>query len=542
MSIRLSSLAIQIDAIGVDKVKSALREVSDEGVATSRHLRLISSDVGAVGDKYGGVARGVARFADQIAESGKVSGRSLRSLLGEVGSVAGAFGPYGALVSAVAIGGAAIYHLFQRTREEIVKTQTTFQQNLDQMVNAGDAAGLTKQLRDLYRGTPAKNFEDALKPKLDKIAELKSYRSSMGEGKIWLGLGAKKAYEELMADENVKNYFTLVAAIVNPKNAPLPDMGLTTVTTHGKAAASAESIEAALTKRIDILTKGLIFDDQRARITVALTGLEKQLTVAVNSGTLSLEARTRAALHLAEIEAALARKFAGARATSAAGLIGITGTGETAGGAAQDAYGGPMANVKARATPELDEYKARILAAAKPLEEAIASIARTVRGGLATTLGEAIYQGFSAAFSGKGLSGMFKSFGKTVLAGIGQIFGQLGQIWLVYGLTMFKLGAFLWNPATAGWAALAIGASLIAMSAALGAAGNSGGGAGGGIGGGSYVARPDEITNIKLTATSVADQARYDPNARGNQFIIIGTNDPRAQRELADMVAKGGRR
>jgi hypothetical protein len=213
MSTRLSSLAIQIEAIGVDKVKSALREVGGEAETQSRRLRLISGGASDAADKYGGLARGVAKFADEMEASGKVSARSLRMLIGDVSMLGFAFGPYGELVAGVAIGGAAIYHLFARTRDEIEKTEKQFKDSLAQMINAGDAIGLEKQLRDIYRGTPANNFQDAVKPKIDQMEELKKYRSALGEGKVWLAMGAKKAYDALAKDPDVLKYYELVRAL-----------------------------------------------------------------------------------------------------------------------------------------------------------------------------------------------------------------------------------------------------------------------------------------------------------------------------------------
>jgi hypothetical protein len=226
---RLSPLAIQIEAIGVDKVKSALREVGGEAETQSRRLRLVSGGANEVADKFGLATRAVAKFSDELAEQGKVSGRNLRSLIGEISSLGFAFGPYGELVAGVAIGGAAIYHLFERTREEIDKTQQKFKDSLADMINTGNTVGLQTQLRNLEKGTPANDFQDAIKPKLVQIELLKKYQSSLGEGKIWLSMTAKKQFDELMADENVKKYFILREAILNPKTGVLPEISLQTV-------------------------------------------------------------------------------------------------------------------------------------------------------------------------------------------------------------------------------------------------------------------------------------------------------------------------
>lgn len=92
-----------------------------------------------------------------------------------------------------------------------------------------------------------------------------------------------------------------------------------------------------------------------------------------------------------------------------------------------------------------------------------------------TVLGDALANGFAAAFNGEGIGGVIKAFGKTILAGVGSLFIQLGQTYLAYGGIMKGLVGLLGNPVTAGPAGLAIGAALIAMGSALGAIANGGG-------------------------------------------------------------------
>jgi hypothetical protein len=458
---RLSSLAIQIEAIGVDKVKSALREVGGEAETQSRRLRLVSGGANEVADKFGLATRAVAKFSDELAEQGKVSGRNLRSLIGEISSLGFAFGPYGELVAGVAIGGAAIYHLFERTREEIDKTQQKFKDSLADMINTGNTVGLQTQLRNLEKGTPANDFQDAIKPKLVQIELLKKYQSSLGEGKIWLSMTAKKQFDELMADENVKKYFILREAILNPKTGVLPEISLQTVKIE---AAKAGPIEAPV---------------PQVRGQMPGVGLGSS----------------------------------------------------TAGGNAQL---GPVAPPDDRI---LEAYKKKIAADAQAIIDQAKAVGAMIRTGLADTLSKSIYDGFSAAFSGKGLGGIFKAFGKTVLAGLGSIFGELGQTYIRYGIMMSALGDALWNPFTSGPAAIAIGAALIALSAALGATAH---GSGGGGSSPNFTARVAEVTNVKLVATSVADQARYDP--RGMNMTVIGPGDPVAFRQIQQGLDNHGRR
>jgi hypothetical protein len=164
-------------------------------------------------------------------------------------------------------------------------------------------------------------------------------------------------------------------------------------------------------------------------------------------------------------------------------------------------------------------------------------MADQIRSSISHTLGSAIYDGFAAAFSGKGLGGIFKSFGKTILGGLGQIISEQGMIYLEYSGIMQAFTPLLGNPFTAGFAGAAIGAALIALGAALGAAAQGGGHSHSAA----SIPRPAEITNIKLTATSVADQARYDPQGRIHQ-TIIGPGDPVAFRQIQQGLDNNNRR
>jgi hypothetical protein len=104
------------------------------------------------------------------------------------------------------------------------------------------------------------------------------------------------------------------------------------------------------------------------------------------------------------------------------------------------------------------------------IENPLNQMADQIRSSISHTLGSAIYDGFAAAFSGKGLGGIFKAFGKTILGGLGQIISDQGMIYLEYSGIMQAFTPLLGNPFTAGFAGAAIGAALIALGAALGAA------------------------------------------------------------------------
>ncbi len=182
----------------------------------------------------------------------------------------------------------------------------------------------------------------------------------------------------------------------------------------------------------------------------------------------------------------------------------------------------------------------------KEIGEAIAEsqrqISEIIQGGFAQTLGDAIYNAFAAAFNGEGVGGILKAFGKTILAGVGQMFTQLGMVYLEYGVLMQSLGALLPNPFTAGPAGIAIGAALIAMGGALGAVAKGGAGRGTAQAG---AFRDNNSANNVVRLKFVDRQGNPMDGVTPKAPIyntFIGVNDPAAQRALREMYDKGGRR
>jgi hypothetical protein len=177
----------------------------------------------------------------------------------------------------------------------------------------------------------------------------------------------------------------------------------------------------------------------------------------------------------------------------------------------------------------------------------ILEFAQQIQDELQRTFNDAIYNAFSSAFSGEGLDGIFKSFGKTILAGLGEVFTQMGETYLKFGAIMDRLKDFLYNPATAGWAATAIGIALIGLGSALGALGS---GAGQGTAAAGSYSTPgsagtplNTVTQIKVVSgnTQAASQVTPAKNVV-YQPIIIGPNDPVAQKGILQLMDNANRR
>lgn len=165
----------------------------------------------------------------------------------------------------------------------------------------------------------------------------------------------------------------------------------------------------------------------------------------------------------------------------------------------------------------------------------------------ATTLGNAITAGMTAAFEGGGIGGAFKAFGSTMLGAFGDILKEMGINMIVASKIFNALLPALSNPLTAGPAMFAAGLALVALGATLSAvATRSGGGGGGGGGGyGSYVYGPTSTAHTVAVAPytsappgSATTQGMSGANPVVVHATIIGKDDPSAQRQIVDLIRR----
>ena len=213
-----------------------------------------------------------------------------------------------------------------------------------------------------------------------------------------------------------------------------------------------------------------------------------------------------------------------------------------------EAIGLPAAVMGALQLPTIDASVVKsvelINESGQRLNEALQTIGDQARASLAMlgqTLADGVYNAFAAGFNGEGISGIFKAFGKTVLAGLGDIFAQQGAAMMQAGiiLTAAKLG--ISNPFTAGPAMIAAGAALTALGAAFGAIANGGGGRGTASAGAfREPGGTSDITRLKFVERP--GMARSLTPLAPAQYVFIGANDPTLQREFETIIAKASRR
>ena len=161
---------------------------------------------------------------------------------------------------------------------------------------------------------------------------------------------------------------------------------------------------------------------------------------------------------------------------------------------------------------------------------------------LSNVLSTSMAQAFADGFKGGGVAGAMEKFADMVLSGLGNLLVQLGEQYISYGGIMNALSSLLYAPHTAGPAALAIGAALIALGSALGSVGH--GGSGGGGGGGGPVGSPGTIhfTGATVASPPGGNSATTTGNIKAQgapiNLTLLGPNDPVLQRQLIETIKK----
>jgi hypothetical protein len=149
------------------------------------------------------------------------------------------------------------------------------------------------------------------------------------------------------------------------------------------------------------------------------------------------------------------------------------------------------------------------------MEKNIEALAAHTQQRLGSSLADALATGITAGFAGGGVKGAFAAAGRTLLAGLGGIFIDLGKTYLEYSGIMQALTPLLGNPFTAGFAGAAIGTALIALGAALEGIGQRGAGGGGGYAGSGGTFTPNAV------------------NGAGGTTVIIQTVNPYSREVVA---------
>jgi hypothetical protein len=445
-------------------------------------LKLVGKDADANLNKIGSASRQIAGGLEAIGRQGKVGGEALKIILAQGAEMAFMFGAGGPIVGALAITGLAIFeHLTGRMKEaeeQAIKTR----QEIGNLANASDAQGLKERARNIYLGTP---FDANGNPQNPSAGAAGAYQGSLAdlEARMRYVKGQMRPGGNLLADL---------------ANAPLQ-----------RALAELEAKAAPLRRDMNLIMQALgMLPGQSSGGIGAM-----KITAPAYVDSDQSHDKDAASKYFGEVDRLAFNKKFPFRQPS-----GMSGTD------IPNSIVGPVA----AQLPQIESLFDQMVS--DPL-------AKAIQHGFAQTIGQALSEGIVAGFEGGGISGAFKAAGKAILAGLGSILQQMGEVWLEYGVLMTGIGEALWNPITSGPAAIAIGSALIALGATLGAVAH--GGRGGGAGGSGSVASstPQIIDRGLINPMGGAVSNASGLTARSAMNIwVVGTNDPVAGRQLRELL------
>lgn len=175
------------------------------------------------------------------------------------------------------------------------------------------------------------------------------------------------------------------------------------------------------------------------------------------------------------------------------------------------------------------------------MQENVTRQSEIVRNGIVSTISDTIGGAFEDGFKGAA-AGMLRGFGGMMV--------QMGEQEIVFGLGLTAFGEALRS--LNGPAAIAAGVALVAAGKALGAlAGKLGGQMSGatesvtspsGFTASSSAAPPSDAQRTTVYPVSGGHGTAAPRTAFSPTFVVIGTDDPRAQRNIIELINAGLRR
>lgn len=468
-------VSVEFDATGLDKVRGGLRLVNDAANTTSR--------------QWGMASRQIAGGLEQIARSGKVTGESLKQIVSQGAEMAFMFGAGGPIVAAMGIVGVAIYeHItnnIKAAREEAEKTANSIRA----MVDAGDKAGIYKQMSSVYRGTPGQNFEDG-------IASLESQAATLEARRLK----------------------------IDPNNFGRDHKGF--------ASESQRALAAEIARVNGLLT--------------AQKNLFLQLRMAYNApmpwqgtgeipGMTSSASAPGGATSSKSTSALVNRYLIGAPGGPGRFLNEILGS-------KSSLHGQDPLNVAIHGKGRPQDSAMTVA-----MVEGMKLAGEIAGNGFVDTLASSIEAGMARVFQkGANIGSVFAAIGQTALSGLGSIAVAIGRQFL----TTFKFIDVMVTALKRLTPAIGVGAAigLIAFGSAMQGAGNRMGANAGGFGGGGYGGGYSASAGYGST---VIDRGIIDPtrgagvaarSANNYNVTIIGPNDPVAQRAIQELIYNAERR
>jgi hypothetical protein len=542
---------VEFRETGMEEVRRGLRLVRNEGEAAGR--------VGGEGsDRISHGAQNVAAAFSEMAHTGEAGQRSVRELIKSGAEMALTFGVGGPIVGAFGLLGLTIYNVFEHAREEIKKTQTEAIEQLEKLRSGGDLMASAKAQQEAYSGnrfaiqkpdeddakffgrkegysgvkSQVERLRDQLPTEaLDYIEKHGKTIENMGYSKEIERVG--KEYHDLLPilDELKKKYFDLanITAVLSKEQGE----------------------RDAIKLRHDQEANAIIDADRRVQMIITegrATGMSNEMI----KEAISLRAKLREELATMRLDPARREELQHniGELSSLPGLAQPNGIFpnlpiKLPGGARSIVD--MMFPVNDPLVPEVAPRIAPILKSAKDqiveafIKQVHDPIADTLQNGLASSITGGLTAGIAAGFAHAKIGMAVTLGGRAIIAAIGTMIQQEGEIWLKYGIIKTGLMTALQNPFTSGPAAIAAGTLLIAAGAAI-----SGIYSGAGSGGGSssfagLSAMPQIIDRGYInTVGAAASGVSARDSVTQNNFII--GSDPRAWRQIQTELDNNAKR
>lgn len=412
----------------------------------------------------------LSRGAEGAADAVQGLGNTVTELL----QARGIEGPLVAgLTAAAGVAAAAIAAIWKKHREEIEAERKATEAHFAHMVELAkkNPASVATQLRGAERS------EAQVQADLDKAR-----KDLLAFGSDPQLAGARREIQRQITSLEEALKATGSAAV-----AALTGQAVAAIERQGEAAKkAADDAKDAAENEVETLTA--LAQLRRATVPdfLRMYELERQLTAAIDGGTLSREKRLDAERKLAALRAAQVQ------APAVGGLAQMLGGGlPTTAGLGSAALQGRVTALGAPRQEDLGDvggvaggmFMGQFRRLAQQFEVAAGAARETMADTVAKQFGEglknSIAGAFQDAFSGGGLGGLLQSFTRGLLSSLGAMFIAVGKEMVKFGAIMEGIAdAIRAALAFSGPAAIVGGLALIALGGALG-----GLGAGGAVGG-----------------------------------------------------------
>lgn len=186
-------------------------------------VRTVTAATAISGTQMASAANKAVIFTNALSAAGTVNGSVAAKFLMLGTTVQNLLGPAG--VAALAVGGFAtlVMTKMRTVRAELEETARKWTDTINDMINAGDIAGLMKELREVQQGTRAADYQDGIDAARRRVTALKEeVRLLYERGAIFQAAVAQDKLEDEQAalDKLLAKYAELAGRIRNIANAP----------------------------------------------------------------------------------------------------------------------------------------------------------------------------------------------------------------------------------------------------------------------------------------------------------------------------------